>query len=426
MLHDVESVGLCAHPVRLAALRVDRETGEVSPARLRVACKDRRAVVCPACAYLYKADAWVLASVGLIGGKGIDDAVAAHPRLFATLTAPGFGAVHTQRDAGGCVPGRSRRCPHGRPAWCATNHDDADPRLGAPLCEKCFDAEGAVLWNAMASRLWNHTVTRLRQSLGTDRGLSARGLREVCCVTYLKVAEFQRRGLVHFHAVVRADGPDGPGSEPPEWVTDALLADRLGALVATAAVKDPTGRLHRWGPQVSIRLLDGSPEDGAVASYVAKYATKTTDGTLAFARSFTSRRVLERTPAPEHLRRLALVAWDLDRDRRLKSLNLRRHAHALGFTGQLVTKSRSYSTTFGALRAARSKFRASHAPDTIEILGAAYAGRGYDDPRAERLAVFLHEATAEARRESRDSRIDSRPGSRVDSRGRVPEGDLEP
>ena len=417
LLQEVEGAGLCAHPVHLAGFKVDRGTGEIKPFQLRVACKDRRAVLCPACSYLYKADAWVLASAGLIGGKGVGEAVGTHPRLFVTLTAPGFGRVHTQRDTGGCNPGFPKFCTHGRATTCSTAHADDDPVLGSPLCVDCFDVQGAVLWNASASRLWNHTITRLRQSLGSARGLSARAFRRECCVTYLKVAEFQRRGLAHFHIVIRADGSGGSDTQAPAWVTASLVAERLGHLAATVSVTDATGRRHDWGRQLVIKELEGS-DDKAVAAYVAKYATKTTDGTLAFARSFRSRRAIELAAAPEHLRRMALTAWDLDRDPRLRALRLRLHAQALGFTGQLVTKSRSYSTTFGALRSARSEFRAQRAGEVPMILSAAYAGRGYDDPRAERLAVLLHEQSVLARQEARDarrSRLDSREESRLDS-----------
>jgi hypothetical protein len=38
-----------------------------------------------------------------------------------------------------------------------------------------------------------------------------------------KVAEYQRRGLVHFHAVIRFDGPDGPTTPPPGWATTDVL-----------------------------------------------------------------------------------------------------------------------------------------------------------------------------------------------------------
>jgi hypothetical protein len=42
-------------------------------------------------------------------------------------------------------------------------------------------------------------------------------------VSDAKVAEYQRRGVVHFHAIIRLDGPAGPTTAPPAWATLALL-----------------------------------------------------------------------------------------------------------------------------------------------------------------------------------------------------------
>ena len=76
-------------------LRHRREPGGV----LHVACGNRREAVCPACSAIYKRDARQLVRAGLAGGKGVPESVAAHPCVFATLTAPSFGPVHARRDA---------------------------------------------------------------------------------------------------------------------------------------------------------------------------------------------------------------------------------------------------------------------------------------------------------------------------------------
>ena len=73
LLREVEQAGNCSHPIRLRGETVNLATGEVGESLLRVACKDRRHVVCPSCSYLYKADAWILVSSGLVGGKGIPE-----------------------------------------------------------------------------------------------------------------------------------------------------------------------------------------------------------------------------------------------------------------------------------------------------------------------------------------------------------------
>ena len=94
--------GNCSHPIRLWGESVNLATGEVAPSRLAIRCKDRRALVCTACSDLYKADAWILVSAGLSGGKGVREDVAKEPRLFVTLTAPSFGPVHRRTASGNC------------------------------------------------------------------------------------------------------------------------------------------------------------------------------------------------------------------------------------------------------------------------------------------------------------------------------------
>jgi hypothetical protein len=91
-----------------------RPAGSVEAAGSRVgACpspwrRDRRER--PACSTVYKRDARQLVRAGLAGGKGIPDSIAAHPCVFATLTAPSFGPVHSRRMRGNtALPCRPRR-----------------------------------------------------------------------------------------------------------------------------------------------------------------------------------------------------------------------------------------------------------------------------------------------------------------------------
>jgi hypothetical protein len=165
---QLASSGRCSHPIRLRGQidAIDLATGELASVYdtaterggvLHVACGNRREAVCPACSQVYKRDARQLVRAGLAGGKGIPETIAAHPCVFATLTAPSFGPVQSRRMRGKtvlpCHPRRdanARRCPHGRNVSCPTRHVDADPRLGQPLCPDCYDYEAAVLFNAYA------------------------------------------------------------------------------------------------------------------------------------------------------------------------------------------------------------------------------------------------------------------------------------
>ena len=81
---------------------------------------------------------------------------------------------------------------------CNDVHDEDDPRLGEPICAECFDYEHAVLWNALAPELWRRTAIQLPRELARLFGVSQKRLR--VRVSYVKVAEFQRRGALHFHS----------------------------------------------------------------------------------------------------------------------------------------------------------------------------------------------------------------------------------
>jgi hypothetical protein len=120
---------------------------------LRIACGNRREHACPACSAVYKNDARQITRSGLTGGKGIPDTIATHPCVFATLTAPRLGSVHTTRtDRQGrklpCRPrcdASQRRCPYGRDISCSRTHPDDDPRLGQPMCPDCYDYTGSFM-----------------------------------------------------------------------------------------------------------------------------------------------------------------------------------------------------------------------------------------------------------------------------------------
>ena len=173
------------------------------------ACGSRSELRCPSCATLYRGDARHLVRAGLEGGKGIDESIAAHPAVFLTLTAPGFGVVHRDSSAAACHSKPRGTCAHGRPLTCEDRHARDDEAVGTPLCADCYDYAGAVLHNALSAELWRRTTIYIARRLATELELSRSACAKVLRLEHCKVAEFQRRGLVHFHAVIRADGADG-------------------------------------------------------------------------------------------------------------------------------------------------------------------------------------------------------------------------
>ncbi|MER7815668.1 replication initiator protein RepSA [Streptomyces sp. NPDC096153] len=373
---QIRRTGGCANPIHLSGwtLTKDKTTGntlhrystDTEPdGRLRVACGNRRASRCPACAWMYAADTYHLIRAGLAGDqdKDLPATVRDHPRVFATLTAPSFGRVHNRPDSGRCR--------------CGLQHPADDDALGTPIDPATYDYAAAVLFNNHAGKLWQRFTNRLRREIAARAGITQRELKECARVSYGKVAEFQKRGAVHFHAVVRLDGPDGPESPPPSWATVQLLTDAIRAAAAhsytTVTVPAADGhpaRTLRWGTQLDIRPIRAfeagtAITEQAVASYVAKYATKAAETTGTVDRRIGNREALVLLEVPDHPRRLIEACFDLDAaypDRRLRAW-----AHMLGFRGHFSSKSRRYSTTLGALRQIRADYRAAQQRDELGL-----------------------------------------------------------
>ncbi|WP_055482547.1 replication initiator [Sphaerimonospora mesophila] len=374
---QIRRTGGCRQPIHLHGKveHYDRATGDLlhryttnsePDGLLRVPCKTRRASRCPSCAETYRADTYHLVRAGLIGGKGVPESVTAHPCLFVTLTAPSFGPVHTRREKNGTVlPCHARRdaptCPHGRALSCTTRHGSDDACLGEPLCPDCYDYSGSVLFNATAPELWRRFTMALRRHLAKLAGLTQKDLAAHLVVSFAKVAEYQRRGVVHFHAVIRLDGPDGPTSPPPAWATADLLAAAVRHAASAVTVTIPAldgepARVLRWGDQLDVRriTMDGELTDQAVAGYISKYATKAAECVGTLDRRIQPLDDLAALPIRDHARRLIAECLRLGSFEELADLRLTHWAHMLGFRGHFSTKSRRYSTTLGALREARA------------------------------------------------------------------------
>ncbi|MFF9360507.1 replication initiator protein RepSA [Streptomyces griseoluteus] len=428
---QIRRTGGCTDPIRLTGTTVTRDTAtghvlhhystDTEPGGvLRIACGNRRASRCPACAWTYAGDTYHLIRAGLVGdpGKGTPHTIRDHPRVFATLTAPSFGPVHNR--------------PGNRPCRCGTRHGEDAPELGTPLAPDTYDYAGAVLWNNHASDLWRYFTIYLRREIARMAGLTQKAAREQCRISFGKVAEYQKRGAVHFHAVIRFDGPEGPDTPPPAWATGDLLDGAIRAAAARVAVDVPPARYQpdpeqpartepartlRWGEQIDVRPIlafgDGAEiTEQAVASYVAKYATKAAETTGTVDRRIGNKEALALLDVPDHPARL--IAACLDLHPLYPERKLRDWAHMLGFRGHFSTKSRSYSTTLGALRQVRADYRAAQQraalglpdPDdeqatTLTLAHWAYAGHGHT-PGESWLAANIRREIAQNRETARE------------------------
>jgi hypothetical protein len=450
----VAQTGYCAHPVRLRGRveHADASTGEVRTAystdqepdaTLLKACGNRRASVCPSCSSTYQGDTFQLLAAGLRGGKGVPETVTGHPRLFVTFTAPSFGPVHSRRAQGllvyPCRPYRQgAKCPHGKRVGCWRRHDPDDPRQGEPLCGRCYQTGAQVLWNALAGRLWSRTTIYLYRALAQLAGLPEAELRALVRISFAKVAEYQRRGAVHFHAIIRLDAATDCACpscvvRPPAGFTVELLEGAVRRAATIVSVPCPpvtedqgVTLVARWGEQLDVRHITETGDEGElsaeqVAGYVAKYATKATEALGVTLDHRVTEAELEELDLPAHVAELVRACFELAARPSLVGLRLGRWAHMLGFGGHFSTKSRRYSTTLGALRRARVAYairrrrgdtlpldawgRPEDDQAVIVVASWSYLGSGY---RSTGEAWLAASAAARAREERRVAREELR------------------
>jgi hypothetical protein len=365
----VEEAGFCANPIHLTG-----GDGLGREHQVFTRCNNRRAIVCPSCSDLYARDTWQLIHAGLHGGHhDIPTTVAEHPQAFVTLTAPGFGAVHTIRTTGSCHPPGTHRgqCPHGRPLWCDRTHDYHDPALGQPLCRNCYDYIGHVLFSWHAPELWRRFTIQVRRLLSRqlrDRVENPQNTR----MSFMKVVELQRRGLPHFHAVVRLDAASEPG-QPPSPPDTAVGAGDFAALVRQAAIAIELtvsgDKMLRFGDQVDIKII-GCADTGEagnadissrqIAGYLAKYVTKSVADFGVLARRF-SPAAIDQLDVTEHVREIMRTIVKLAEQQPYE--DMLSWVHTLGYRGHVISKSRQFSTTMTALRERRAAWRKEQARD---------------------------------------------------------------
>lgn len=207
------------------APEVVRPAGCSNPFRtksgLYVRCQSRLRSKCESCAELYRGD-WAA-----IARSGVFDGPVEHFRFYLlTLTAPSFGGIHrVPKDGGGRVP----RC------GCGVVHGLADGDLrGTPVDPAAYDYAGAVAWNRDSGVLWDRTRRRLRDWWPS--------------VEFFVVREWQARGALHLHAIVRIARVEAP---PAEF---------LGKTARAASAFSPVdGAEVEWGTQV---VCDSFRADG--------------------------------------------------------------------------------------------------------------------------------------------------------------------
>ena len=221
----------------------------------------------------------------------------------------------------------------------------------------------------LAPDLWRRFTIALQRMVAKTLGIPASRLGEVATVQYDRVAEYQLRGVVHFHALVRLDGPKTPDgfAAAPRAIDASVLADlvaraaRSVRLTVPGVDREDPDRLLAFGRQFDARPVRTSrrtddagrglsPEQ--VASYLAKYATKSATDTGATDNPQCQRL---RAIARQLATRAAQAADQAGGGEAGPYRLLGKWVHMLGFRGHFASKSRRYSITLSAPRRARRR-----------------------------------------------------------------------
>jgi hypothetical protein len=119
--------------------------------------------------------------------------------------------------------------------------------------------------------MMRRTTIALQRALTRLVGLHEAELRQLVRVSYAKVAEFQRRGAIHFHTVLRLDAATecrcaGCLAAPPSGFTAELLEEAVHQAVAAVTVPCPAldngpVRYARWGEQLDVHNITRQDDD---------------------------------------------------------------------------------------------------------------------------------------------------------------------
>jgi len=326
-----------------------------------VRCGSHRASVCPSCSSLYRGDIAAIARSGVYDGEGRP--VPGYRYFFITLSAPSFGAIHRVPKDG---DRQRRRCR------CGKTHSTTDTHLrGIPVDIRGYDYEAHIGWHIGLGRLWNSTVSAMRD-LVPD-------------LEFFAVRELQARMALHVHVIVRI--PRG----------HLLTAADLGDAARTATARHPvTGDVVRWGQhghedseigharELDPRAVDGVdvlPSESAAVARTIRYISKALAYSMKDLDPF-AKDGGEQSASPErrefvgHLRTVARCyvacpqCWDVPGACMNKA-----HTN-LGFSGHIVSVSRpgsgrrgwSFSgLTRAKLRARRRTWMECRSPELLRV-----------------------------------------------------------
>ncbi|WP_374761873.1 replication initiator [Nesterenkonia aerolata] len=346
----VEAVGASLPCERPILVRND-SSGEV----VKVRCGRRRTADCVSCSALYSGDA---AAILRSGALDVDPGAVV---VMLTLTAPSFGRVHSVPR--GVDPRYGRRSGSIRRCACGEYHEPGSSLAGVPLHPEAYEYAGQADWNAAFGQLWNRTATRLSRAFGLDERLA-----------YAGTTEWQSRGVIHAHLLVRL-----PAQIGASWYRDSSGRTRSRFIEETVrAVRTVyADRQKRWGSQVVAELIAApGMEYGRLAKRTVGYIRKALAYSVKDLSAEAGGGSSDSAARRDHLVRCYRAGRLVECPRcggayRRRGCRSPRH-RSFGYAGHALRKSRSWSQlTFRSLKARRIAFHGCDAPGeaTWSVIG---------------------------------------------------------
>ena len=232
-------------------------------------------------------------------------------------------------------------------------------------------------------------------------GITQKQLRKLVRVAYVKVAEYQRRGLVHLHVVdparsrdarlPRRRAPAARARASPSSCSSTRSAPPSPTCARRSRTSSAAARV-RWGERA--RRPPARPGERARRGRRLPGQVRDQEHRAGRRRPAPRRPSTQVDAAPGARARARLPARRVRRSHADPALADRRFAacaHALGYRGHCLTKSRRYSTTFKALRQARERHvheqLLARSRDAAQRAIAAAARAGRELPLRRRRAI---------------------------------------
>jgi hypothetical protein len=349
----------CLDPLFIRRTTTNLITGEIKTIEFDKRCGTRRRDKCEPCSFIWRDDAYYALINPSKEHKG--------SLTFITLTAPGskhFGKSHTASFKGL----KSERCA------CRSFHSPSDSVVGLPTNSDKFDYKKVTKFNYRASRLTSVTLQKIYRLILTDlnsgREASERKTIKDVRLPTARVMEWQERGVLHVHIIVRGHIPTYivekavKGSPPTSTRRRVLPAEHDG---------------EKWGEQFDVRHIN-SGDEKQIAK-LSGYITKVVGYALKDVTSHGAETDKRKEAFHARLRKTTNNVVDCEKSysecdaspERINSpirqgnmsgnfhfcVKHRRAHHQLGFTGNVLTLNKAWGSSLKKAREARIAFATS-------------------------------------------------------------------